>query len=302
MRARALALAPEDRELRLEHAVASVHAGQVHAAAAEIEGLLKDDPEDAQAWAWLGRARLKAGELEPARAAFEQAFAREPTDPVIAHFHAATRGEVPATVESDYIRSLFDDFADRFEQTLVGALGYATPRKLAAFIAEHAGDDFDLVLDLGCGTGLMAAELAREGRIFDGVDLSQRMLDIARGKGLYRALHAAEVLAFLRESTDAWPLIVAADVFVYVGELAPVFEAVFARLPPGGVFAFSIERAAGEGTELPARTARYRHAPQALAVALERAGFDSIVSATVELRLENGAPVAGELMLARRSA
>jgi predicted TPR repeat methyltransferase len=299
-RARALALAPRDRECRLEHAVALLHAGQPAQAAVGIEAVLAEGDEDAEAWTWLGRARLKAGELDAARAAFEQAFVRDPNDPVIAHFHAATRGEVPGEVESDYIRSLFDDFAARFEQTLVGALEYATPRKLADFIHARVGDGFDSVLDLGCGTGLMAVELARPGRDIDGVDLSERMLDIARDKGLYRELHAAEVLEFLRGETRSWPLIVAADVFVYVGELKRVFEAVFDRLPPGGVFAFSIERASGETTELPARTARFRHAPAQLASMLADAGFIDIARDAVDLRLESGQPVAGELMLARR--
>jgi predicted TPR repeat methyltransferase len=117
------------------------------------------------------------------------------------------------------------------------------------------------VLDLGCGTGLMAVELAAEGRFIDGVDLSTRMLDGARAKGVYRSLYAAEVLEFLRAAQAQWDLIVAADVFVYIADLAPVFAAAFERLPPGGVFAFSIELSASGATELPAETGRYRHAP-----------------------------------------
>lgn len=299
-RRRALALHPQDVDLRLEHAIAQLLHGQPAESAASIEAVLADAPDDAQAWAWLGRARLKQGESEAARRAFDEAHARAPEDPVVMHFRAALSGELPTEVESDYIRRLFDDFASHFDSTLVGKLGYATPKRLADFIRGRAGDDFGQVLDLGCGTGLMAAELAREGRAIDGVDLSTRMLDQARAKGLYRNLYAEEVLAFLRALPERWDLVVAADVFVYVAELEPVFAAAFERLAPGGVFAFSVETSAGEGTELLPSTGRYRHAPAVLLQALARCGFVEAAREDVELRLENGVPVAGALLLARR--
>ncbi|MBE5317335.1 MAG: tetratricopeptide repeat protein [Xanthomonadales bacterium] len=299
-RSRALALQPQDPELRLEHAVAQLLHEQAEAAVRSIEALIADGHGDAQAWAWLGRAQLKCGQREAARAAFAQAQQRDPQDQVVAHFLAALTGELPSEVESDYIRRLFDDFAGHFESTLVGKLGYATPARLAAFIREQAGDAFATVLDLGCGTGLMAVELAAEGRVIDGVDLSTRMLDVARTKGLYRALYAAEVLEFLRGLDQRWDLIVAADVFVYFADLAAVFAAAFERLPPGGGFAFSIERSAGDATELPAETGRYRHAPAALRAQLAACGFVGIAEQQVAIRLEKGEPVAGVLMLATR--
>lgn len=299
-RTRALALRPQDPELRLEHAIAQLLHEQVDAAVGSIEALITDGHGDAQAWAWLGRAQLKRGEREAARAAFLEAKQRDPQDQVAAHFLAALTGELPSGVESDYIRRLFDDFAGHFESTLVGKLGYATPARLAAFIHEQAGDAFASVLDLGCGTGLMAVELAAEGRVIDGVDLSTRMLDGARAKGLYRSLYAAEVLEFLRGLEQRWDLIVAADVFVYIADLAPVFTAALERLPPGGVFAFSIERSASDATELPAETGRYRHASQALHAQLAACGFVDIAEQQVEIRLEKGEPVAGVLMLAKR--
>jgi predicted TPR repeat methyltransferase len=298
-RSQALALAPRDPELAMEQAVALLQAGQAEAAAEAFKQLAAAAPEDAQILAWLGRAELKCGRLDAARAAFDAAQARAPEDPVVAHFRAALSGELPTEVEADYIRRLFDDFADRFERTLVGRLGYA-PRALAEFLRTQAGEDHAEVLDLGCGTGLMAAELVREGRVIDGVDLSLRMLAHARGKGLYRSLQAAEALAFLQGASQRWDLIVAADVFVYIAELAALFAAAFERLKAAGVFAFSIELSDSEATELPADTGRYRHAPTQLRGQLAACGFIDIVEQRVDLRLQNDAPVAGVLMLAKR--
>jgi predicted TPR repeat methyltransferase len=106
--------------------------------------------------------------------------------------HAASSGTLPEDVESEYIRRLFDDFADRFEDTLVGHLAYDTPHRMKQFLHRHAADGAASVLDLGCGTGLMGQQLARSGRSIDGVDLSPRMLDHARAKEGYRDLHAGD--------------------------------------------------------------------------------------------------------------
>jgi len=299
-RERALTLAPHDREVALEHAVALLQAGQAAPAALRLEALLRADAGDAQAWAWLGRAQLRQADAAAARAAFAQAHARDAHDPVIAHFHSALSGVLPEGVESGYIRSLFDDFADRFEQTLVERLQYDTPARLARLLQLHDADAATTVLDLGCGTGLMAQQLARPGCVIDGVDLSSRMLEHARAKGVYRDLHAAELIVFLHASSAQWQLVVATDVFIYVGDLRPVFCAVAARLAPAGWFAFSIECSAGKATELLPATGRYRHAPVRTVHELRAAGFAEITRESVVLRLETGEPVAGELLLARR--
>ena len=301
-RARALQLVPADRELALEYAISLLQAGDAAQAANRIEALLEQDRDDAQIWSWLGRARIKSGELDAARQAFAEARSRDPQDAVIAHFHAATTGQLPVEVESDFIRRLFDGFADRFERTLVDQLAYATPRRLAEFIRERVGEGFTTVLDLGCGTGLMAVELAADGRCIDGIDLSPRMLEAARAKGLYDRLDEAEVLDFLCNSEQRWELIVAADVFVYIADLAPIFVAAFERLPAGGAFAFSIELSAGRSTELPPETGRYRHSPEQVRQQLEVCGFSEIIEQRVEIRLEQDQPVAGVLMLAQRPA
>lgn len=297
-RERALALAPDDPEVQLEHAAALLP-GDAAAAAARLREFLAAHPGDAQAWTWLGRAELRRGDAAAAREAFERAVALDPGDAVAAHYRAALAGTLPEAVEAEYVRGLFDDFADRFDATLVGRLAYRTPGLLAAFLAEEGGVARE-VLDLGCGTGLMAAELAAPDRAIDGVDLSSRMLAQARAKGLYRSLHEAELGAFLASAEQQWDWIVAADVFVYMAELGPVLAAMRLRLRPGGCLAFSIEASSGARVELPAATGRYRHDPQAVAAALVEAGFRDIRQREVELRREMGEAVAGVLFLAAR--
>jgi predicted TPR repeat methyltransferase len=122
---------------------------------------------------------------------------------------------------------------------------------------------------------------------------------LSRAKGLYRDLQAAEIGEYLRAAHARWDLVVAADVFVYIAELAPIFIAVRDRLAGGGWFAFSVEASAGERVELMPGTGRYRHAPDAVAAALVEAGFTDTVREPGVIRHETGQPVAGELLLAR---
>jgi predicted TPR repeat methyltransferase len=299
-RERALQLAPDDREILFEHATALLSAGRTAQSAQRLQALLDTDSGDARLWDWLGRARLKQGDLGAARTAFEQAQTHDPDDPTIAHFHASLSGALPEAVEVEYIRRLFDDFADHFDRALVDHLGYAVPERIARLLHAHRADTADRVLDLGCGTGLMGERLAQPGRRIDGVDLSPRMLALARERGMYQALHQDEMTAFLHAASERWGLIVAADVFIYAAALRPVFAAVFDRLEPGGVFAFSIEVSEGDATDLPPVTGRYRHSSARTRSELEQAGFACVAHEPIVLRLESGQPVAGELLLARR--
>ncbi|NWR81789.1 MET27 protein, partial [Centropus unirufus] len=85
---------------------------------------------------------------------------------------------------------LYDAWAARYEED-VAALEYRAPVLAAAALAAALPGPpaAAAVLDVGCGTGLVARELQRRG--FgrpDGVDGSAAMLAQARGCGLYREL------------------------------------------------------------------------------------------------------------------
>jgi predicted TPR repeat methyltransferase/TolA-binding protein len=301
-RQQARALAPHDADIAFEHATALLQGGHALEASRLLESLLKTRADHAQGWVWLGRAHLKLDNIPAARTAFERAKALDADDVMIAHFHAATSGTLPAGVETGYIRSLFDDFADGFEHTLVDLLSYDTPAQLARCLQRQGADVGDRVLDLGCGTGLMAVHLARPGRVIDGVDLSPRMLEHARAKGLYSELHTAELIEFLRAARADWDLIVATDVFIYLPDPGASFAPTLARLTPGGWFAFSVETSAGNDAELMPQTGRYRQASARIVRELSDAGFEDIAQESAVLRQESGKPVAGALFVARRPA
>ena len=106
-----------------------------------------------------------------------------------------------------------------------------------------AGRRFARALDLGCGTGLCGKLMNDACDAIDGIDLSQGMLVRAAELELYRRLVRADVIEFLRTADTKYDLVIAGDVFIYIGDLAPVFEGVRRVIEPGGIFCFSTERA-----------------------------------------------------------
>lgn len=114
---------------------------------------------------------------------------------------------------TDEAESLYDDWAGTYDADTTGGMGYVAPQhtaeRLAALVAPDAA-----VLDAGCGTGLVGAELAARGfTAIDGIDLSQGMLDVARAKGAYRDLRKADLTARLPFDDDAY------DATICVGTL-----------------------------------------------------------------------------------
>jgi predicted TPR repeat methyltransferase len=174
-----------------------------------------------------------------------------------------------------YVRRLFDQHAPEFEQSLVDRLGYRGPAIVMEALAAVNGGRlrFGSVLDLGCGTGLMGAAIRPFCDWLAGVDLSPAMIERARGKGLYDRLAAGELSEYLADHAGAQHhLVLAADVFVYCGELAPIAAGVARALTPGGRFAFTVETHDGPGVRLQP-TLRYAHGTAHLRIAIEGAGL-----------------------------
>lgn len=103
------------------------------------------------------------------------------------------------------------------------------------------------LLDLGCGTGsitmAMAEKMAQPPRV-SGVDLSERMIEIARGRAPEFDWRVGDLSA--PPVSEQYDLIVCCfhtlQVLVDEADLARCFAEVAARLAPGGRFAFDIYR------------------------------------------------------------
>jgi predicted TPR repeat methyltransferase len=149
--------------------------------------------------------------------------------------------------------------------------------------ALHA-QPFDSALDLGCGTGLCGPLLRPLVRRLQGLDLSQPMLERAAALGVYDRLHQGELVEHLLATEARHDLLLAADVFIYVGALEAVFDAVMRVLRPGGVFCFSVELADDERPVALTAEMRYAHAPAYLHALAHRHGLRVLQSRREPIR------------------
>lgn len=272
----------------------------LHAEAAElIEQALELAPAWPEGWLGLAEARERAGDGAGAIAALRRARDLDPTDRLGAALHLARLGAdaAPQAPPAAYVRDLFDAYAGDFETALVDKLGYRAPQLIAAALERAApGRRFAHGLDLGCGTGLMADALAGRAARLDGVDLSAAMVAKARAKGLYTDLRVGEIVADLAAPVGPYDLVLAADVFCYLGDLAPVLRAARARATAGAVLAFSVERGAA-GFAL-GDSLRYRHSADYITATLAAAGWADVTIGEAPLRADRGAPVIGLVVTA----
>src|SRR3954462_6923287 len=184
-------------------------------------------PGFASAWFALGETREALGDGEAAHAAFERALAADPD-----HRHGAAlrlarlgRGDPATEALHGYVRTLFDQYAPRFDRALED-LGYRAPTLLRNAVTKH-GARFGTMFDLGCGTGLAGVAFRPHVDWLAGVDLSPKMIEAARKKGLYDRLVVGDIAPFLAEQqARSADLIIAADVFAYIADFAEVCAAV----------------------------------------------------------------------------
>jgi predicted TPR repeat methyltransferase len=278
--------------------------GDLAGAADLLMQTLELAPGFASAWFVLGELREKLGDRAGAIAAFERAKAADPSDHHGATVHLMRLGaSATAAMPEGYVRALFDGYAPGFDKALTEDLRYCAPELLFGTVqSAHAGArmKFGSVLDLGCGTGLAALPFRPFSDWMVGVDLSAAMVAKAREKGLYDRLIEAEMLRYLTEEAKIgarYPLVLAADVFMYFDDLGPVLKAVAEVVAPMGQLAFSVETHDGDGVLL-RETLRYAHGEAHVQRAVAAAGLKPVSLASASTRTEKGVPVPGLIVLA----
>lgn len=234
------------------------------------------DARFAPAWTNIGTLLREVGRIGEAADAFRKAKESGADDDLNAYYLAAVgSGTVPTTAPAVYVETLFDDYAETFTAHVVEALDYRAHSTLTQALTEIAPQrQFRRTLDLGCGTGLCGVLLKPMTARLYGVDLSGGMLAEAETTAVYDVLTKKDIVEYMQRETSTFDLIAAADVFIYVGDLSPVFAAVRRVLESGGILCFSVELAASDTAEfqlLP--SLRYAHGERYLRRLAAQYGF-----------------------------
>jgi predicted TPR repeat methyltransferase len=254
----------------------------------------------AEGWALRGALLKDLGQPQAAAKALQRALELGAEPEVNGYLLASLTGaQAPARPPRGYVEQLFDGYADTFDAQLVGQLQYRAPQVLAQLLAAHGAQTVSSALDLGCGTGLCGPHLRPRAQRLLGVDLSPRMLALARARGVYDELLRADIVEHLQHDSQRHGLLVAADVFIYIGDLAPVFTGAARVLQAGGLFAFSVEEAP-EAVDYELRpSSRYAQSERYLHALALANGFEVLQTVREPLRTDQRIPVAGLYLLLR---
>lgn len=278
---------------RAEHAVAACRAA------------LELNSEIADTYLALGLALELAGKKEEAMKCLQEAVRRNPkSEEWRFHFAASLGHSGPPIAPPEYVASLFDAYAARFDEHLRGRLKYRTPEHILDAVVHVAPDRRFDVLDLGCGTGLCGELFRSLSNRISGIDLSQEMIRAAHERNIYDELLTSDMAGFLQNRFAEYDLILASDVFIYVGDLAETFLLASAALRPGGLFAFSVEAA----EKLPGgndpvggyrltETRRYVHTMAYISDLSATSGFTEHFSRLAKLRTQAGTDVEGWIVV-----
>ena len=264
-------------------------------------------PDVASAWFALGDVRERQGDKTGAIDAFRRAKAANGADLLGADLRLLRlAGGNLAAMSRQYVTKLYDQYAPKFEQSLVGELSYRGPALLfeavsATCEATSRPMRFHRAIDLGCGTGLAARAFKNSVEEFIGIDLSAEMIKRAQTTGLYQSLATADAVEGLAHQADARAdLVLAADMMIYIHDLAPLFAQAARVLQQRGLFAFTAETHDGEGILLGSGL-RFAQSEAYLHDLLEQTGFTVARVDHASIRTEREVPVPSLVIVALKS-
>jgi len=263
----------EDTTVLVRLANLQIRGNQPNDALDTYKRALAIDPNLYEAWFNSAHALIKMGAYEQARESLRKALEGDPDSAAAKHMLLALSVDEAVgvkTADPDYIRQLFDDYGEDYDKH-TKKLRYAAPRVIRSELAKlykTKYEDYMMkrtaedvlytppsylnymekklnILDLGCGTGLVGRWLKDYANTLVGVDISEEMINKATAKVLYTDLKVSSIERYLEEHetsiSSAFDVVVAADVFQYIGEIREVLRKSAAVVRPGGYLVFTIE-------------------------------------------------------------
>ena len=266
-----------------------------------FEKTLSIKPDYFEAHLNLAYVFKKIGRQNIAINHYKEALNINPDDAETQHLLNALIGNKSIAPPKEYVRSLFDSYAEKFDDSLIKKLGYNLPFQIKelALKADPSRTKFDKVIDLGCGTGLSGKELRDISNNLTGIDLSENMVVKARELDVYDSLIVGDIVEILSTAQEKYDLFIALDVLIYIGEVESIFNAVKNCSNKNALFIFSIEIQEDDGYSL-LKSARYSHSVEYVLNSASE-NFKLIESRDVKLRKEKKDWINGKLFIFQAS-
>jgi predicted TPR repeat methyltransferase len=272
--------------------------GKIDEAIDAYNRAIKIEPENSSAQNNLGNLLKDSGRIDEAVQCFRRAVELDYDNVSARHMLAALTGMKTEAAPGQYVRDLYDRYAENFENHLVGTLSYDIPSVLRDMLYDLLGKNvrFNKVLDLGCGTGLAGEKIRSLTDRLEGIDISPVIIEKAEKKNIYDALMTGDMVEVLNESPERYDLFLAADVFIYTGNLTPVFSSVKRCSTSKSYFAFSTEVTLGDDYIL-RPTGRYAHSFSYIQALAKQHGFKIAKHRPEAIRKEEGQEISGDVYI-----
>jgi predicted TPR repeat methyltransferase len=277
--------------------------GKLEDAAREYDAAIAADPNNLEARMEFAGVLEKQNRLDDAAAQYREILRRKP-DLVDVQYHLASVSNdrfAPARSPASYVAHYFNDYANTFDEHLLGKLKYRAPDLLFDAVCEVRGPVLEKmdILDLGCGTGLSGVAFKRLARTLSGIDLSSAMIEKAKARNIYDRLAVANLQSAFVWMQEQYDLILACDVLVYFGDLGSIFVGAAAHLHPRGYFAFTIELGDCKTYEL-RPTRRFVHSEAYIRELAQQNKLNVALTRQDILRTEHDVPVQGLVVVLQK--
>jgi predicted TPR repeat methyltransferase len=273
--------------------------GNIQEALEILKMLVKKNPKDALLFNMLGGCFASIGEPEMAILNYQKALEIEPEYAIPKHMLNSLTGNTSKEPPKQYVKNLFDDYANRFNDALVNNLQYSLPFIIKEMILKSniEKSQYKNVIDLGCGTGLAGKDLRDISTNLIGIDISENMISEAEKLNIYDTLVVGDITENLCTFTHQFDLLIALDVLIYIGDVKSTFEEVHKCSNSDSFFIFSVEIQEESGYSL-LKSARYAHSDRYI---MEQAAgiFELIEYQNVRLRKEGDSWINGKVYIFR---
>jgi predicted TPR repeat methyltransferase len=296
----ALAIKPDYAEAYNNLANALKDIGHLEAAVKHYEQALTIKPGYAEAYNNLANALKDLGQLEAAVKCYEQALEIKPDIAGAQHRVNSLTGKTSQSAPKEYVENLFNNYADKFEDSLVNQLEYVMPSLLKRTFLNSGLEKNNIfrTVDLGCGTGLCGVAFRDLTEKLIGIDLSDKMIAKSKEKNIYDELYVNDLINGLKELEGKFDLFISSDVLVYIGDLKELFKTISEYATIDSLFIFSSEDEDGDSFHL-RESGRYSHSKKYIVQLALTLGFKLEYFERSNLRKDKGQWIIGGIYVLR---